>query len=84
MFVDYFYLFFYGSKNIYRRQDAPQTFDCNASIYIYKRQHLINKIKLLNNKTSMFLMPRNRSTDIDDIYDLNVVKFLIKKNDKFQ
>ena len=65
--------------SISRRQDAPKVYEMNASIYIYKRQHLMNKIKLLNNKTSMFLMPRNRSTDIDDIYDLNVVKFLIKK-----
>ena len=23
-------------KNIYRRQDAPKTYDCNASIYIWK------------------------------------------------
>ena len=63
-----------------RRQDAPAVYEMNASIYIFKRQSLI-KTKLLNNKTTLFMMPRERSVDIDDIYDLNLVKLLIK-NDK--
>ena len=67
--------------NIVRRQDAPTVYEMNASIYIFKRQSLIKKTKLLNNKTTLFMMPRERSVDIDDIYDLNLVKLLIK-NDK--
>ena len=39
-------------------------------------------MKLLNKKTSIFFMPRNRSIDIDDIYDLNLVKLLIKDDKK--
>ena len=31
-----------SKKNIYRRQDAPKTYDCNASIYIWNRKSLIN------------------------------------------
>ena len=31
-----------AKKKIYRRQDAPQTFDMNASIYIWNRKTLIN------------------------------------------
>ena len=64
--------------SISRRQDAPKVYEMNASIYIYNRKNLIKKIKLLNNRTSIFLMPRNRSVDIDDIYDFNLVKLLIK------
>ena len=57
-------------------------FEMNASIYIFKRSTLLRKINLLNKKkTSIFLMPRNRSADIDDIDDFNLVKILIK-NDK--
>ena len=54
----------------------------NASIYIFTRETLIKKIKLLNKKTSLFVMPRQRSIDIDDIYDLNLVKILIKDDKK--
>ena len=73
---------FASDFRITRRQDAPKVYEMNASIYIYKRENLIKKRKLLNDKTSLFIMPRNRSIDIDDIYDLNLVRLLInsKKN----
>ena len=38
-------------------------------------------MNLLNKKTSFYLMPRSRSIDIDDKFDLILVKTLIK-NDK--
>ncbi len=68
--------------DIVRRQDAPKVYEMNASIYIFSREALFKKMKLLNKKTSIFLMPRNRSIDIDDIYDLNLVKLLIKDDKK--
>ena len=73
---------FSSDFNIIRRQDAPIVFEMNASIYIYKREALINRHKLINNKTGYYVMPRNRSIDIDDIYDLKLVKMLMKKNKK--
>ena len=72
---------FSSNYKIVRRQDAPEVFEMNASIYIFKRSTLLRKINLLNKKTTIFLMPRNRSADIDDIDDFNLVKILIK-NDK--
>ena len=68
--------------DIVRRQDAPKVYEMNASIYIFTREALLKKMKLLNKKTSIFFMPRNRSVDIDDIYDLNLVKLLIKDDKK--
>ena len=72
---------FASDFSVIRRQDAPKVYEMNASIYIYKRQALINKHKLLTKNTEIYLMPRNRSVDIDDIFDLNLVKMFIK-NDK--
>ena len=69
-------------KNIFRRQDAPDVFEINASIYIFRRYTLLKNYNLINKKTITYLMPRNRSADIDDIYDFNFVKFSIKKNEK--
>lgn len=67
---------------IVRRQDAPKVFEMNASIYIYKRKLLLNKIKLINSKTITYMMPRERSVDIDDINDFNLVKKLVKNDYK--
>lgn len=64
------------------RQDTPEVFDINASIYIFKRNFLLSNIKLINNKTSIYLMPRSRSIDIDDIHDFDTVKYFLKKNEK--
>jgi len=69
-------------KNIFRRQDAPEVFEINASIYIFRRNTLLKNYNLINKKTITYLMPRNRSVDIDDIYDFNFVKFSINKNEK--
>ena len=73
---------FTSDFDIIRRQDAPTVYEMNASIYVFKREALIKKAKLLNKKTSLFIMPRNRSIDIDDVYDLNLVKLLIKDDKK--
>ena len=43
-----------ANKKIFRRQDAPQTYDMNASIYIYNRKTLINSKSVF---LSMFLSP---------------------------
>ena len=70
-----------SNYNLNRRQDAPKVYEMNASIYIFRRDFLIKKKNLFNKKTSLYVMPRNRSIDIDDILDLKLVKYLIK-NDK--
>ena len=66
-------------RNLFRRQDAPEVFEINASIYIFRRVSLLKKHKLLNKKTTIYIMPRERSVDIDDIYDFNIVKLYMKK-----
>ena len=66
-------------KNIFRRQDAPQVYDCNASIYIWKRKSLLNFKSFMNKKTVFYEMPENRSIDIDSKLDLQIVEFLLRK-----
>ena len=67
-----------------RRQDAPKVFELNASIYIWKRNILINNKNLLNDKTVFYEMPIERSIDIDSKFDWEIVEDIIKrkKNDK--
>ena len=66
-------------KQIYSRQKAKQTFDVNASIYIWSRKSLINFRTFFKKKTGIFLMSEERSWDIDSYFDLKIVKFLLKK-----
>ena len=64
-------------KNIYSRQSAPKVYEMNASIYIWKRNAILNNPILIGNKTIVYHMPKERSVDIDDDIDLKLVKSLI-------
>lgn len=65
------------NKTINSRQQAPRVYEMNASIYIWKRQKLINSNSILNKKTSFYEMPYERSIDIDDFFDFKIVRSLI-------
>ena len=65
-------------KNLNRRQDAPITYDMNASIYIWKRSIILGSNNLFRKKTSIYIMPQERSIDIDNKFELNMVKCIIK------
>jgi len=73
------------SKNldspIIRRQDSPRCFDLNASIYIWKRKAFYNNETLLTEDTSLFIMPEERSIDIDTELDFEIVRLLMKNKE---
>ena len=66
-------------KNYVRRQDAPDVYDINASIYIWKRAALLNTNKVVTNITGFYIMPKIRSIDIDDYFDFKLVELLMKR-----
>ncbi|CAD7288725.1 CMP-N,N'-diacetyllegionaminic acid synthase [Campylobacter suis] len=68
---------------IVRRQDAPKSFDMNASIYIWKREILLTCDSLFLPKTGLYVMPEDRSIDIDNELDFKFVEFIMgEKNAK--
>lgn len=70
------------SDGVVRRQDAPKSYDMNASIYIWKRNIILNENTLFLEKTGLYVMPEERSIDIDTELDFEFVEFLMrKKND---
>jgi CMP-N,N'-diacetyllegionaminic acid synthase len=69
-------------KPIVRRQDSPKCFDMNASIYVWKRENLLNNISLFSGNCGIFIMPEERSIDIDSELDFEIVEYLIKKRVK--
>ncbi len=64
---------------IVRRQDAPKSYDMNASIYIWKRDVILNEKSLFLEKTGLYVMPEERSIDIDSELDYKFVEFLMKE-----
>ncbi len=68
-------------NTIVRRQDAPKSYDMNASIYIWKRDVILSKHSLFLEKTGLYVMPEERSIDIDTELDYKFVEFLMKEND---
>lgn len=66
---------------ILRRQDAPKSYDMNASIYIWKREVILQEKTLFLEKTGLYVMPEERSIDIDTELDFEFVEFLMRKKD---
>ena len=65
---------------VVRRQDAPKSYDMNASIYIWKRDVILNENSLFLENTGLYVMPEERSIDIDTELDYKFVEFLMKEN----
>lgn len=66
-------------SKVVRRQDAPKCYDMNASIYVWKRDLLFNLEGLFHPTTRLYVMPEERSWDIDSELDFEFVEFLFAK-----
>lgn len=64
---------------VVRRQDVPKSYDMNASIYIWKREVILNESSIFLEKTGLYVMPEERSIDIDNELDFKFVEFLMKE-----
>lgn len=66
-------------SDIVRRQDSPPCYDINGSIYAWKREPFLSSPFLLGRKTRAFVMPRERSFDIDEPIDFDIVEMLLER-----
>lgn len=67
------------SEPIVRRQDSPGCFDMNASVFVWQRSALFCYNTVFNADTRLFVMPEERSIDIDCELDFEIVEMLMKK-----
>lgn len=65
---------------IVRRQDAPACYDMNASIYVWNRRTFFEGPEIFRDDTRIYVMPPERSIDIDSELDWELVEFLMGKN----
>lgn len=64
---------------VVRRQDSPPCFDMNASIYVWKRQVFMENPAVFYQDTGLFVMPEERSIDIDTELDFDIVTMLMER-----
>jgi len=67
------------AKPVERRQDAPKTYDMNASIYVWKREALFANDSVFLDRTELYVMPEERSIDIDNEIDFDLVELLASR-----
>jgi N-acylneuraminate cytidylyltransferase/CMP-N,N'-diacetyllegionaminic acid synthase len=64
---------------VLRRQDAPPAFDMNASIYVWQRDAFLRSPAVFYSDTRLFVMPEERSHDIDTELDFEFVTYLLER-----
>jgi CMP-N-acetylneuraminic acid synthetase len=61
------------------RQAAPRMYDLNSSIYVWRKDALKKKRGVFLAKSAVYVMPKERSVDIDDRFDWEIAKLFFKK-----
>ena len=69
-----------SNKNMMNRQDSEITFTPNGGIYVFKYSLLKEKYSYYSDKTYAYVMPEERSLDIDTENDFKIAEFLVSKN----
>lgn len=73
---------FNESNKVYRRQDAPKSFDVTTVAYVVNVNFIKNNNFLFDGKIRMVDVPRERALDIDNKLDFLFAKHLIKLKEK--
>ncbi|MBC9784429.1 acylneuraminate cytidylyltransferase family protein [Heliobacterium chlorum] len=63
---------------IFRRQELAKSYSLNGAIYIAERDWLLEQKSFLGKQTGAFIMPRERSFDIDSELDFMLCEFALK------
>ena len=63
-----------------RRQDLPEAYVLNGAIYAVETNWFISKLALVSDDTCGFVMPLERSVDIDDWADLAIAENILRND----
>jgi N-acylneuraminate cytidylyltransferase len=66
------------NKHTTRRQDIPNYYEYNGAIYVINVKSLKNKGMSAFDKKIKYVMPSNKSIDIDNHEDWNIAEYLLK------
>ena len=60
-----------------RTQDMPKTYQINGAVYVTEKKFLLKHNSLLSKNPCFYIMPFERSIDIDSIYDFEFCKLFL-------
>jgi CMP-N-acetylneuraminic acid synthetase len=61
-----------------RRQDLPSVFALNGAIYLALRSLLLSERTFISSRTYAYVMPENRSLDVDTPWDLYLADLILR------
>ena len=67
--------------NVTRRQDLPPTYSLNGALYLARTEWLLERQDLIGPETLGYIMPPERSVDLDTPHDWRWAEFLIEQAD---
>lgn len=70
-----------SEPSVTRRQDAPSCYDMNASVYVWSREGLFQRQHPFNPDALLYVMPVERSIDVDSSLDALIVRFLMERKE---
>lgn len=76
----------YNSSNdkIFRRQDAPNCFNITTYAYITNPNYVLSANNLLDGDIYGYILSKNESIDIDDMYDFRYAEYIYLNQEKFK
>ena len=66
------------AEQYYRRQSLPKTYRLNGAVYVTAAGSIRQKQAAVGDKTLAYIMPQDRSVDIDSELDLAMAELLLK------
>lgn len=66
--------------DVTRRQDLPPVYSLNGALYLARVDWLLEQQNLIGQDTVGYIMPLERSVDLDSPYDWRWVEFLVKSD----
>jgi CMP-N-acetylneuraminic acid synthetase len=70
-----------GGEKIGCRQDAPLVYRINGAVYVTRRQVIMIENRVWGDDTRAYIMPRERSVDIDTEIDLKLAELLMQERE---
>ena len=67
------------NEGIQRRQDAPPVYDMTTVAYVLRSDFIMEEQGLFSGKTAAVEVPKERSIDIDTLYDFEIAELFMKK-----
>ena len=70
-----------GGEKVIRRQDAPKVYRLNGAVYVSSRDTTMKENRVLCRHTRAYIMPVERSIDIDTELDLKLAELLMRERE---